>query len=82
MTQDEAFELITAAVAKVKGNTEPTVGRDTDLVESGILDSLDGMVFLMELEQAAGVKFPEEGDLVALGYYKVPHLLRLLSASA
>jgi acyl carrier protein len=48
---------------------------DTDLIEKNILDSLDGMVFILEVEQAFNKHFPEDINLVKEGYYKVKKLV-------
>lgn len=48
---------------------------DTDLIEQNILDSLDGMVFVLEVEQAFDKRFPEDINLVKEGYYKVKKLV-------
>ena len=48
---------------------------DTDLIEKNILDSLDGMVFILEVEQDFNKHFPEDINLVKEGYYKVKKLV-------
>ena len=78
MTRDDAMALIGQALAKVTGKTV-ALGPETDLIEDEILDSLDGMVFAMEIEKAGGVKFPDDVDLVDEGYFKVDRLLALLA---
>lgn len=52
-----------------------TITIDTDLIEESILDSLDGMVLMLEVEQAFGKGFPDDIDLVAEGYYRVRKLV-------
>ncbi len=54
------------------------VNVDSDLIEENILDSLDGMVFMLEVEQAFEKQFPEDINLVKEGYYKVRKLLDFL----
>jgi len=79
MQQNEAIQLIGDAIEKViQKRVEITVA--TDLVGDKILDSLDGMVFAMELEILSGRKFPEEIDLVEQGYFKIAKLVEFLSA--
>ena len=79
MNESAALQVIQATLAKVL-NKAVTITPETDLVAEELLDSLDGMVFLLELEQATGHHFPEEGDLVAEGYFRVPRLIQLLAA--
>ncbi|MDZ4252737.1 MAG: hypothetical protein U1A72_09230 [Sulfuritalea sp.] len=77
MSEEQLLQLVASAVEKViKGPAKISI--DTDLIEDDILDSLDGMVFLLELEEATGKRFPEDIDLVAEGYYKVRKLLDFL----
>ena len=52
---------------------------DTDLIGEGIIDSLDGMVFMLEVEQAFGKSFPEEINLVTEGYYRMRTLVDYLN---
>jgi hypothetical protein len=78
MTRDEALELIKLALTKVlKRNVG--IAPNTDLIAEGILDSLDSMVFALEIETVSGRKFPPDIDLVEAGYYKVPRLTEFLA---
>ena len=77
MNKKDALEAISVALEKVLKKPTP-ITPETDLVEEGILDSLDGMVFLLEIETLTGKKFPDDIDLVKEGYYKIPKLLSLL----
>ena len=78
MNKKDALAAISAALETVL--KQPTaITPETDLIEEGILDSLDGMVFLLEIETLTGKKFPDDIDLVKEGYYKIPKLLSLLS---
>ena len=52
---------------------------DTDLIGESIIDSLDGMVFMLEVEQAFGKSFPEEINLVTEGYYRMRTLVDYLN---
>ena len=79
MTKDEAFAMIKDALAKsIKKPFEITP--ETDLIGEEILDSLDGMVFILELENMSGHHFPEDIDLVKEGYFTVPKLIEQLTA--
>ncbi len=77
MDRETAFETIRTAVATAKG-APAEITPETDLVGEEILDSLDAMVFLMEIETATGLTFPEDADLVELGAYRVPALIDML----
>ncbi|MFN8121919.1 MAG: acyl carrier protein [Thermoleophilia bacterium] len=82
MDRDAALGAIRTAVERAR-KTPADITPGTDLVEEGVLDSLDAMVFLMELEDLTGVTFPEDADLVELGAFRVPVLLdRLVGAPA
>jgi acyl carrier protein len=80
MTQSEALALIQRALDETL-QEHKQIRADTDLLEGEFLDSLESMVFLLELEKASGLKIPQEEDLVELGYYNVPKLLALLGAA-
>jgi acyl carrier protein len=51
---------------------------DSDLIGQEILDSLDGMVFMLEVEEVFGKHFPDDLDLVAEGYYQMRKLVDFL----
>lgn len=59
-------------------NKEVHITAETDLLEDKILDSLDSMVFFMQLEEKLGVSVPEDIDLKEKGYYKVTKILSLM----
>lgn len=81
MDSTAALDAIRTAVERAR--KEPVeVTEQTDLVGEQILDSLDAMVFLMELEDLTGVGFPEDADLVELGAYRVPTLIDMLTGAA
>jgi acyl carrier protein len=44
-----------------------------------VLDSLDSMVFLLEISEKTGKTFPEK-DLVKLGFFRVRKLVEILTA--
>jgi acyl carrier protein len=77
MNQQEALAAITEALRKTLKDKTVSVTMDTDLVEESILDSLDGMVFFLEISAATGKEFPEN-DLVKLGFFKVRTLVEHL----
>ncbi len=56
MTRDEALAAVTKALAATVGDVTGTITEDTNLVDDGILDSLDSMTFLFELENDLGSK--------------------------
>ena len=77
MTEQEAFDCIVTALENTLDESVE-ITQDTDLIDEDILDSLDGMIFLLEIENATGKKLPEEIDLVEEGYYKIPKLQAFL----
>lgn len=88
MNQQDAMRLVEQALAKTLeeaknpggGRKEFSLAMDTDLIKEGILDSLDSMVFILELAEKSGKSFPED-DLVEGGFFQVGHLVQFLTAS-
>lgn len=78
MNREEALAAINKSLRKALDDDSVTVGAGSDLIEEEILDSLDGMVFIMELSGYTDKKFPDT-DLVELGFYKVDTLLEFLA---
>lgn len=64
--------IIAQLVHKVSGR-EVTVSLGQDLRDD-LLDSLDILVFFMELEKETGIAVPETETLVEDGWYKVDRL--------
>ena len=56
MTREEALTAITKALTTTVGDVDGTIGEGTNLVDEGMLDSLDSMTFLFELENDLGSK--------------------------
>jgi acyl carrier protein len=56
MTRDEALAVITKALIATVGSVDGDLAEDTNLVDDGLLDSLDSMTFLFELENDLGSK--------------------------
>jgi acyl carrier protein len=79
MTEQQALQLINEALRKTLNDPKASAGIDTDLVSEDILDSLDGMVFLLEISEKSGKSFPEK-DLVELGFFRVRKLVEILTA--
>ncbi|HXX74267.1 MAG TPA: hypothetical protein VEI50_04010 [Nitrospiraceae bacterium] len=80
MNQQQALEAIHAALRKTLDRADISVTIETDLVEEKIVDSLDGMMFLLELSGVTDKKFPES-DLVKLGFFRVRKLVEFLTDS-
>jgi acyl carrier protein len=78
MNQQQALEAVNTALRKALEKEDVTVGMETDLVEEKIVDSLDGMVFLLELSSCTDKKFPEN-DLVQLGFFRIKTLVEFLT---
>lgn len=81
MTPKDALQILQDLARKVTGK-DVTLTLETDLKKDGILDSVDALVFFMELDTAAGLSVPETADLVAEGYYSVAKLARLLTENS
>jgi len=79
MTEDEALAIIQEGLNIVLEDRAVVVNKRTDLIEEEILDSVDSMVFSLEVENLSGKKFPTDGDLVEMGYFKVEKLIELLT---
>ena len=56
MTRDEALAVITKALIATVGSVDGDLAEDPNLVDDGLLDSLDSMTFLFELENDLGSK--------------------------
>jgi acyl carrier protein len=56
MTREEALAAITKALTATVGSVDGDVTEDTNLVDDGMLDSLDSMTFLFELENDLNTK--------------------------
>lgn len=79
MTNEKAVEIISQALAKAT-RVNKVITPETDLIEDGILDSLDGLKFAMEIEDATGLKVPDDVDLVEIGFYKLSKLIPMVVA--
>lgn len=78
MNQETALEALNGIILNVTGKTV-SLTPEMDLKQSEILDSVDALVFFMELENSLGVRIPENADLMAEGYYSVKKLLSLIA---
>jgi acyl carrier protein len=79
MTEQQALQVINEALRKTLNDPKASATIDTDLVGENILDSPDGMVFLLEISEKTGKSFPEK-DLVELGYFRVRKLVEIITA--
>lgn len=78
MNKEEIFKAIIEALSKAITNFDKSsVDENTDLIEEGVLDSLDSMVFLMELSELTQVDFPDD-DLVDQGLFKIGKLITFI----
>jgi acyl carrier protein len=78
MTQNQALNAINDALRKTLKRDDVTVTMKNDLRGDDILDSLDAMVFFLELSEHTDKKFPEK-DLVEQGFYKVAKIVEFLT---
>lgn len=81
MTQQQALDAIAEALRKALNIHQVEFSLETDLIEAKILDSLDSMVFLLELAQLTGTRFPEDKDLVEAGLFKADRLVSYLTGT-
>ncbi|MEO7300889.1 MAG: hypothetical protein ABI042_20170 [Verrucomicrobiota bacterium] len=77
MSETEAIKLIEQALHKAL-DKKILVTRETDLFKEKILDSLDTMVFFLELEETSGKKFPDD-NLAEAGFSKVNRIVQHLT---
>ena len=56
MNKEESLELIKECIESVSPGSSEEVTTDTNLIEDGILDSLDAMSFIFEIEKKIGTK--------------------------
>lgn len=78
MNKQGALDAINNALRKALDDETVSTSPGADLVEEEVLDSLDGMVFILELSSYTDKTFPET-DLVELGFYKVDKLIEFLT---
>ena len=81
MDSQEALVAIRRAIRTTLDGKEVAITPETDLIEDKVLDSLDSMVFLMELSQHTGIEFPDS-DPVEAGLFKVSILIDFMVANA
>ena len=79
MTQAEALQFVHQALEKALEKPVP-VTLETDLFADRILDSLDTMIFFLNLSEKSGVDFPEE-ELSEGGFNKVSRIVEHLTAA-
>lgn len=78
MTQEEAFEAIEEIVVEALGHSV-SISLSTDLVNDGILDSLDTIVFLIRLKEKFDLEISSDVDLSERGVLQVSRLVTLLT---
>jgi acyl carrier protein len=79
MDKSKALEHINAALRTATKDPKVSARPGSDLRAEGILDSLDALVFLMELGTSTGKQFPEK-DPEEQGFFKVDKLVEYLLA--
>lgn len=77
MIHNEAIELIRGALGTATGRKNVGFAEETHLVDSGILDSLDASVFLLELEKASGKKITDQ-EVEANNLFQVSNMVAWL----
>ena len=61
MTESEALDFIQESLKEILGDRSVIISKNTDLIDEEILDSIDSMVFSLEVENLSGKKFPADG---------------------
>ena len=79
MTADEAHQAIKASLEKTLNKNDVAFGSETHLIRDGILDSLDSMVFLMELSGRIG-KTISDDDANNPEFYQVSRLVSFMTS--
>ena len=78
MNATESVVLIKKALISAEVDIEDySLNEDTDLIEEGILDSLDAMTFLFHLEKEVNKKISEIDD--EFDDFKISTLIQILS---
>lgn len=76
---DDALRAIEAALQKVLNSDDSIeLNDELHLIDSEVLDSLDSLIFLMELEKKTNVKFPEKELEGNESLYIVGNLVRYI----
>ena len=78
MNATESVSLIKKALISAEVDIEDySLNEDTDLIEEGILDSLDAMTFLFHLEKEVNEKISEIDD--EFDDFRITTLIQILS---
>jgi acyl carrier protein len=78
MNRDDAYNLVLAAYKKATKNDTENLSEQTDLIEEGIIDSLDTMTILFEIDDAVDGKLGVGDDYNG---FKISQLVDLVLAS-
>lgn len=78
MNREEALKLVLNAYQKATKSEPEGISEQTDLIEEGLIDSLDSMTVLFEIEDALGAKLSVDEDY---DDYKVSSLVDLVMAA-
>jgi len=73
MTEFEALSKLKDIICKVSGKNIQ-IDINQDLRNDNILDSLDILLFFMELEKESGISIPETEELIQNGWYNIRKL--------
>lgn len=78
MNRTEALELILASITKATKTEHTGIDESTDLIEEGIIDSLDSMTILFEIEDGGKIKLDIDEDYED---FKISSLIDLVVAA-
>jgi acyl carrier protein len=77
MTEAQALQAIQVALHKTLNRDVVSIDAATNLIRDGVMDSLDSMVFLMELSAQTGKEVSDE-DANNLSFFRVGRLVEFL----
>jgi len=80
MSNEEALELIKAALEKTKAGLSSKIDANTHLIKDKVIDSLDSMNFMFELEELHGAQLDAIDE--TFDDYRVSRLIEILQAAA
>lgn len=77
MNETQALETIRAALCKTLAKQSVSIELSTNLISDGVIDSLDSMVFLMDLSARTG-KEVSDADANDPAFFQVSRLVAFL----
>lgn len=81
MTQEEAIRLIEQSISETLEDRQVEISMDTHLINDGVFDSLDVLVFMSQIEDKSGKKLPPFTDqsITEIGLFRIGNLVKFLT---